>query len=44
MLAPQMGAVGAAIGQLIGSALALLVLGWLVISSLRTAMAAAGRA
>ena len=44
MLALQMGAVGAAIGQLIGSALALLVLGWLVVSSLRTAMAAAGRA
>ena len=43
MLAPQIGAVGAAIGQLIGSALALLVLGWLVINSLRTAMAAGGR-
>lgn len=37
ILAPQMGAIGAAIGQLIGSALALLVLGWLVINSLRTA-------
>jgi O-antigen/teichoic acid export membrane protein len=44
MLAPQMGALGAAVGQLIGSALALLVLGWLVLSSLRTAMAAGGRA
>ena len=44
MLALQMGAVGPAIGQLIGSALALLVLGWLVLSSLRTAMAAGGRA
>ena len=39
MLAPQMGAIGAAIAQLIGSALALFVLGWLVVSSLRTATA-----
>jgi O-antigen/teichoic acid export membrane protein len=37
ILAPQMGAIGAAIAQLIGSALALFVLGWLVINSLRTA-------
>ena len=44
VLAPQMGAIGAAIGQLIGSALALLVLGWLVVKALRTAMAAGGHA
>ena len=44
ILAPQTGAIGAAIAQLIGSALALLVLGWLVINSLRTAREADGRA
>ena len=44
ILAPQMGAIGAAIAQLIGSAIALLVLSWLVVNSLRTAMDAGGRA
>jgi O-antigen/teichoic acid export membrane protein len=34
ILAPQMGALGAAIAQLIGTALALIVLGWLVVRSL----------
>lgn len=43
-LAPQMGAIGAAIAQLIGSAIALLVLSWLVVNSLRTAIHAGGRA
>ncbi|HKY41664.1 MAG TPA: hypothetical protein VJM50_01110 [Pyrinomonadaceae bacterium] len=43
-LAPQMGAIGAAIAQLIGSAVALLVLIWLVINSLRTAIHAGERA
>lgn len=38
LLAPQMGAVGAAIAQLIGTALALGLLGWLVVSSLRSAI------
>lgn len=37
ILAPQMGAIGAAIAQLIGSALALFVLSWLVVSALRSA-------
>lgn len=36
VLAPRWGAVGAAIGQLIGSALALLALSWLVAGSLRS--------
>ncbi len=44
ILAPQTGAMGAAIAQLIGSALALFVLTWLVVNSLRTAMEAGGRA
>ena len=44
IIAPQMGAIGAAIAQLIGAALALVVLGWVVVSSLRTAMEAGGRA
>mgnify|MGYP003286608712 CR=1 FL=1 len=44
ILAPQMGAIGAAIAQLIGSALALIVLSWLVVNSLRTAIHAGGRA
>ena len=44
ILAPQMGAMGAAIAQLIGSALALFVLSWVVVSSLRTAMAVDGQA
>ena len=44
LLAPQLGAIGAASAQLIGSAVALVVLGWLVVSSLRTAMDAGGRA
>ena len=44
ILAPQTGATGAAIAQLIGSALALFVLTWLVVNSLRTAMDAGGRA
>jgi O-antigen/teichoic acid export membrane protein len=39
LLAPKMGATGVAIAQLIGSALALLVLGSLVAASLRTASA-----
>ena len=38
MLAPQMGAVGAAIAQLIGTVLALIVLSWLVVSSLKGAI------
>lgn len=38
LLAPQMGAMGAAIAQLIGSALALLVLTWLVINSIRRSL------
>jgi O-antigen/teichoic acid export membrane protein len=42
ILAPQMGATGVAIAQLIGSALALLVLGSLVIGSLRSATAVDG--
>jgi O-antigen/teichoic acid export membrane protein len=44
ILAPQMGAIGAAIAQLIGSVLALIVLSWLVVNSLRTAMAAGDHA
>ena len=40
MLAPQTGALGAAIAQLIGTVLALFVLSWLVVSSLRAAMKA----
>ena len=42
LLAPQMGAIGAAIAQLIGTALALIVLGWVVLSSLRATMQADG--
>lgn len=38
LLAPQMGALGAAIAQLIGTALALIVLGWVVISSVGAAL------
>ena len=38
VLAPKMGATGAAIAQLIGSALALIVLTWLVVSSVRTGL------
>jgi O-antigen/teichoic acid export membrane protein len=37
ILAPPKGAIGAAIAQLVGSALALILLAWLVISSLRSA-------
>ncbi len=43
-LAPQMGAIGAAIAQLIGSVLASIVVGWLVVNSLRTAMEAGDHA
>jgi len=38
LLAPQMGAIGAAIAQLIGSALALIVLAWLVIRAYQRAI------
>ena len=38
LLAPQMGAIGAAIAQLIGSGLALVVLAWLVIRAYRGAI------
>jgi O-antigen/teichoic acid export membrane protein len=38
ILAPQMGAIGAAIAQVIGSALALILLTWLTMKSLRSAM------
>jgi O-antigen/teichoic acid export membrane protein len=44
ILAPQTGAIGASIAQLIGSAVALIVLSWLVVNSLRTAIHAGGRA
>lgn len=39
ILTPRMGAVGAAIAQLVGSALATLILAWMVIGSLRSAIA-----
>lgn len=38
ILAPKMGATGAAVAQTIGSALALIALGWLVFSSIRSAI------
>jgi O-antigen/teichoic acid export membrane protein len=38
ILAPQMGAVGAAIAQLMGSAFALILLTWIALSSLRSAV------
>jgi O-antigen/teichoic acid export membrane protein len=44
ILAPQMGAIGAAIAQLIGSALALILLTWLTLRSLRSAMDSDGKA
>ena len=44
ILAPQMGAIGAAIAQLIGSALASIIVSWLVVNSLRTAMEAGDHA
>ena len=42
ILAPQMGAIGAAIAQLIGTMLALFVVSWMVSRALRSAMEEAG--
>ena len=44
ILAPRMGAIGAAIAQLIGTTLAILVLSWMVARSVRAAMKAGGQA
>ena len=44
ILASETGAIGVAIAQLIGSALALLVLSWLVVGALRSAIALTDRA